>query len=374
MESKRKETSPLRVYVSNDVGCESTHLEGLQVTRFLKLNGHTIVESPEDADFIVLNTCAFLPAHRRRVAERMQSFGELAPEAQIVVMGCAGDIAPELLGGNQTALICGHYDLHRLDRLFRREAPFEGTRYYHWSTQFDRVIISAGRGCVNNCSFCSIKKSTGHVRSRPVASILEDFRAAMAEGHQRFLLAADDLGSYGKDTGSDLPELLSTLGTLDQESSILLANIHPRWYLEYHGSVNAFLSSKHASKWLFLPIQSANQKVLESMNRDYSILAVGNALENLIREVPSIRLYYDILVGYPTETEEAFNDTLSFVMRYPPSYLTISRFSPEKDTPAAQLTPLEPDIVRSRVKWLQTIYGHAVKHNDRVPEGNWGEE
>jgi MiaB/RimO family radical SAM methylthiotransferase len=356
------------------VGCESTHLTGLRVARFLEHNGHQLVESPDEADYIVVNTCAFVSSQRKQVVERLESFARSAPRAEIVIMGCARDIAPGILEGHRTTLKCGLDDLYRLNQLFNRKTPIENTCHYQWSNLFGRVIVPVGRGCVNNCSYCSVKKSTGPARSRAVEAVLDDIRSAVAEGHDRFLLAADDLGSYGQDIRSSLAELLKAVDSLPETFTVLLSNIHPRWFLQYQERIKEFLASPHASKWLFLPIQSANQDVLDAMNRNHSITAVADALEDLSGDVPSVRLYYDIIVGFPTESEESFNDTLKFVMRFPPSCLTISPFSAEKGTPAAELTPLAPEIVRSRVKWLKTIYGHAVKHNDRVSEGNWGEE
>ncbi|MBI4511705.1 MAG: radical SAM protein [Deltaproteobacteria bacterium] len=362
------------VYVGNKVGCESTTLEGLRVINYLLLNGHSVVENPREATHVVLNTCAFLPSHRKAIEERLAGLCAEAPEAQLVVMGCAGAIAPDILLASRPVLVCGHRDLGRLDELFFRLVRFEQTPDYQFQESSERVLVPIGRGCAQRCSYCSIKRSIGAIRSRPVDAIAGDFRRNVAFGKRRFLLAGDDLGSYGLDTGSSLAELLSAIDDIPGEFSVLLGNIHPTWFLEYFGAIKAFLGSPHASKWLFLPIQSADQAVLKAMRRDYPIEKVSSAIEDLRRSVPGVRFYYDIMVGYPTEDDAAFGRTLDFIVRHPASCMTIARFSSEPGTDAADLPTVDPQLIRKRAKELQATYAAAVHLDKSVKIARWGQD
>lgn len=363
-----------RVFVSNAVGCESTELEGLRVLQYLALNGHTITESPREADFIIVNTCAFLQFHRKAIVDRLNTFTKEAPEAQILIMGCIGGIAPEIIDPYHVRLVCGHSDLQKLDSIFLRFVAFNQTPPYSWSKNLNRMLISIGRGCIYNCSFCSIKKSIGFIKSRSVKDIIADFRGNLTAGNTRFLLAGDDLGSYGKDIHSNLPELLGAIDGIEADFSVLLSNIHPAGFLKYFEAISAFLASPHASQWLFLPVQSGNQNVLSSMKRPYSINELSRKLKELGDRVAGIRLYFDIMVGYPTETEEAFNDTLGFIMRHPPSCLMSAPFSHERDTEAARLQPLEDSVVKERVRWLRMMHQVAIQRSNGVPVANWGDD
>lgn len=362
-----------RVFVSNLVGCESTESEGNRVIQYLALNGHTITETPDDVDYIVVNTCAFLQSHRNAIVARMDNFVKQSPSAGMVVMGCVREIAPHILASYPTSLVCGHPDIGRLDSIFLRFVPFSQTPPYNWSKEFNRIVIPVGRGCVYKCSYCSIKKSIGFIKSRSIDAIVADVRGNLAVGNIRFLLAGDDLGSYGKDIHSGLPELLKAIEGIDADFSVLLSNIHPSGFLRYFEPISAFLASAHASKWLFLPIQSANQQVLASMRRNYSMIEVCRRVDELIQRIPTLRFYYDIIIGYPTETEAAFDDTLGVIMRHPPTCMMIAKCSNEEGTEAARLSPIADEIVKERVKRLKNVYRTICAYKG-IPIALWGEE
>ena len=362
-----------RIFVSNLVGCESTASEGNRVSQYLALNGHTITETPDDVDYIVVNTCAFLESHRNAIVTQMDNYIKQYPNAGMVIMGCVREIAPHILTSYPTSLVCGHSDIEKLDSIFFRFVPFNHTPPYNWSKEFNRIVIPVGRGCIYKCSYCSIKKSIGFIKSRSIDAIVADVRSNLAAENVRFLLAGDDLGSYGKDIQSDLPELLKAIDAIDVDFSVLLSNIHPSGFLRYFEPISAFLSSAHASKWLFLPIQSANQQVLASMRRNYSMTEVCRRVDELIQRIPTMRFYFDIIVGYPTETEAAFDDTLGFMMQYPPTCMMIAKFSQEEGTEAARLSPIADDIVKRRVKQLNTVYRTICAYRG-IPNARWGEE
>jgi len=362
-----------KVLVSNQVGCESTELEGNRVTQYLTLNGHTLTESIHEADYIIVNTCAFLRAHRDRIISRLDTFSRES-QARIIVMGCAREIAPRILESYQIALACGHSDLDKLDSIFFQFVPFKQTPPYHWSKNFKRVVISVGRGCVFTCSYCSIKKSIGFIKSRPMPEIIADLQASLASSQRRFLLAADDLGSYGKDCGTNLSELLREIEQIEGDFTVLLSNIHLTWFLKYFDAIMRFLASAHSSKWLFLPMQSGSQCVLTSMRRYYPVQEISQRLTELVRHLPNLRFYFDMIVGYPTESEDDFNQTLSFISKHPPSCLMIAPFSAEEGTLAAKLPSLDEVTIRSRVDWLNIVRRTAIRRENRVPIAHWGEE
>lgn len=362
-----------KVLVSNQVGCESTELEGNRVVHYLALNGHTLTESLEQADYVIVNTCAFLQTHRKRLIRNLESFsGE--SRARVIVMGCAREIAPGILEPHQIALACGHSDLDRLDSIFYQFVPFQHTPPYQWSKNFARLVLSTGRGCTFSCSFCSIKKSIGFIKSRSIREIITDLEINLASNRRQFLLAADDLGSFGKDCGATLPMLLDEIERIEGDFTVLLSNIHPTWFLKYFDAIQHFLVSRHSSKWLFLPIQSGSQAVLTSMRRYYSVQKISDKLSELVRHIPDLRFYFDVIVGYPTESEDDFNQTLGFISKHPPSCLMTAPFSAEEATLASQLTPVDDTTIRSRVEWLNTVHRMAIHRENRVPMAPWGDD
>jgi len=347
-----------KTFVANSVGCESTASEGSRVIDYLKLNGHSVLDRPEQAEYIIVNTCAFVDVQRRQVIERLQSLSDAAPSAKLIIMGCAGDIAPDCLEPYNIDMVLGHYDLDRLDDIFALNVKFNETPTFAKHLTLPNIVIVAARGCVGTCSYCSIKRSTGKVKSRPVDDLLADIRQAMEQGDREFFITGDDLGSYGLDIGETLPSLLNALRDSKLDIKVLLGNINPRWINEYIEDLVAFFESDIASKWIFFPVQSANNEVLEAMGRQYTIEECIESIK-MLQSIQAMKFYYDFIVGFPTETEEAFMETCQFVLDYPPSHGMVASFSPEEGTPAYDLTPLPEKVVKERHKRLAMVYSAA---------------
>ncbi|MDP7038337.1 MAG: radical SAM protein [Myxococcota bacterium] len=362
-----------RIFLSNHVGCELTSHEGLEVKAYLRQNGHQLVNDHTDAEYLIVNTCAFIHSQRKRLRERLRVLEEGAPSAKLIVMGCAKDIAPDIFENSKPMMMLGHDDLHRLDKIFAEEKPFAQSARPHWNPDFQRVVISLGRGCAQFCSFCSIKKSIGNMKSRPIRDIVDDIKLCLSEGHDRFLLSGDDVGCYGVDCGKSLNDLLQAVSSLEGKMNILLGNVHPLFFMKNYAGIRDFLNSPNSSKWFFLSMQSASNKVLFDMKRNHGIEEVRLGLARLQEDVPGLKLNYDIIVGFPTESEKAFNATLKFLKEFPPHAITISPYSHESGTSATEYTELPKVLVQERLNWAYAIYGSALQKKGLRVE-TWGDE
>lgn len=349
-----------KIFISNVVGCESTESEGNRVINYLKLNGHDIVNNPQEAEYIIVNTCAFLEMHRAGIKDRLQNISMDAPHAKIIIMGCVREIAPDILKPFNISTCCGHYDLDRLDDLFANTVKFKETDKFSFSPEVEKIVIVACRGCTGACTYCSIKKSTGSVQSRAEEEIINDIRNAVSYGYNDLFITGDDLGSYGLDLGTDLPSLLTKISQIDLEIRVLLGNINPRWINKYIDDLVSFFKKDLAHKWIFFPIQSANDEVLQSMGRSYTIKECIDSI-NKLSNINDMKFYYDIMVGFPTETDSAFSDTLQFLLNYPPSAGMVATYSPEVGTPAYKLKPLPKKVLKERQKHFNIVY-RAAQH------------
>jgi MiaB/RimO family radical SAM methylthiotransferase len=343
------------VFISNEVGCESTEAEGNRVINYLKLNGHHIVNNPQKAEYIILNTCAFLEIHRARIKDKLQSVLKDAPHAKVIIMGCVREIAEDILKPFNIHKCCGHYDLDRLDDIFANIISFNETDKFSFSQAFEKLVIVASRGCTGACTYCSIKKSTGSVHSRAEKEIINDISNAVNHGYNDFFITGDDLGSYGLDLGTDLSSLLTKISQIDLEIRVLLGNINPKWINKYIDDLASFYEKDLAHKWIFFPIQSANNEVIRSMGRSYTIEECIDSIRKL-SNIKDMKFYYDVMVGFPTETDSDFSDTLKFLLNYPPSDGMVSTYSPETGTPAYKLKPLPKEVLEERRKRLNAVY------------------
>ena len=139
---------------------------GYRVIDYLKLNGHGVLDRPERAEYIIVNTCAFVDVQRRKVMETLQSLSAAAPSAKLIIMGCAGDIAPDCLEPYNIDMVLGHYDLDRLDELFAGKVKFSEIPAFAKHLTLPNIVIVAARGCVGTCSYCSIVHDTVSMNNR----------------------------------------------------------------------------------------------------------------------------------------------------------------------------------------------------------------
>ncbi|MFA6033802.1 MAG: radical SAM protein [Myxococcota bacterium] len=363
-----------KIHLSNSVGCESTMAEGARVETYLKLNGHRLVDDPASADFIVVNTCAFLKVHRERVLKRIRDFNAVAPKARIVVMGCVRDISPRLLDGIPIEMACGHFDINKLDAFFSRKISFESSPSHAFHSSLKKTVVVICRGCSGHCTFCTINRSTGGVKSMTPDRILEVAGEAAANGKHDFIFTGDDVGCYGHDIGLTLPMLLNAAKEGFEGSKIMLGNINPKWFNLYIDELVNFILHPVATQWLFLSVQSASDSVIKAMGRDYSIDETIRNINRLSAVAP-VKFYYDIMCGFPGETETDFKKTLDFIMKYPPSAGMIAAYSPEEGTPAFGMKPHPPEVLNDRMKRLKTVWGAAqylLEQSRPGMVGKWG--
>ena len=169
--------------------------------------------------------------------------------------------------------------------------------------------IKVSTGCPNACSYCAVKISRGELRSKPIDRIVEEFEEGLARGYKEFALLGTDVGAYGRDQGATLVDLLRELVKSKGDYEIRVRNIQPRFLMEMMPELREILRSGKIS-YLSSAAQSGNNRILGLMRRGYRIEDYKEAILTLRREFPRLKIRTQIMVGFPGETEEEFQDTL----------------------------------------------------------------
>lgn len=379
--------------VAFSMGCLRSQLNAGRLVEYFQRNGWTITTQIAKADIVLVGTCGFqqmcedISIRYTAIADRKKP-----PHAPLVVFGCLPGINPKRLSENfaclaltgknssqldeligarvKLAQVEPPHDLKEYERKYREcftcldklIANFELSKRYAGECasvfglpvgnqrlldQFERVFnIKLADGCKEQCSYCAIRLAEGELCSRSEDKILVDLAAGLAEGYQVFNLVGTDVGAWGQDLGTNVADLLGRMVQRPEPFRILFSDFHPRWLVHYFDQLLP-LFVEHPAKFGFLgfPIQSGSDRVLALMRRDYRIAAVEKALVTLQQATPDVRLITHILVGFPGETEEDFEQTLAFVKKVKFERVSLYMYSDRPGTAASNL----PDKVPSKV-------------------------
>ncbi|MCS7129346.1 MAG: MiaB/RimO family radical SAM methylthiotransferase, partial [Candidatus Caldarchaeum sp.] len=214
-------------------------------------------------------------------------------------------------------------------------------------------------------SFCIVPNTRPGYESYPVRMIVDEVRRSLLEGCREVWLTSQDMGSYGTESGRNLlPQLLEAVNNVEGRFYVRVGMMNPI-YLNpiLNQLVDAYLGAK-MFKFLHLPVQSGSDKVLKDMNRGHTSQMFLKIVEKFREKIPETTLATDIIVGYPTEEGEDFEQTLRLVERVKPSVVNISRYFPRPDTPAENLKQLKPEVVARRVAALKQLVEEVQLNNN----------
>ncbi|XP_017149118.1 threonylcarbamoyladenosine tRNA methylthiotransferase [Drosophila miranda] len=230
-------------------------------------------------------------------------------------------------------------------------------------------IISINTGCLNQCTYCKTKHARGDLASYPPEEIVDRARQSFAEGCCEIWLTSEDTGAYGRDIGSSLPELLWKLVEVIPEHCMLRVGMtNPPYILEHLEEVAKVLQHPRVYAFLHVPVQSGSDSVLGEMKREYCRKDFEHVVDFLRERVPGVTIATDIICGFPTETEEDFEETMTLCGRYRFPSLFINQFFPRPGTPAAKMERIPANLVKKRTKRLTDLFYSYEPYAQRVGE------
>ncbi len=337
---------------------------------FLEKNGHQIVNDPIQADRILFWTCGFRQDVADASLDTLEYFENNRP-GSVVALGCLPGILREKISERFSGTIIPWRDEPRmLEELFGRKgfsftrcepvfaehaicSDIETYRHEHpqenvtFHDQFAKLVIS--EGCPFDCAYCTERLAFPPYRSITLEKIQEATRQLVKAEQKRIALTADCLGAYGQDFGYSLPVLIRSLHNLEGEMVFALNNLHPIHFLQFREEFEEFIQ-KGWIEHINLPIQSASDQVLAKMERGYTRVELEEMKDTLNR-LGFTAFDTHVIVGFPGETEEDFDQTISFILNLHPRYILLSRYY---ESPAAQsallLEKVPLEVVKKRIE------------------------
>uniref|UniRef100_M4BZB9 Threonylcarbamoyladenosine tRNA methylthiotransferase n=1 Tax=Hyaloperonospora arabidopsidis (strain Emoy2) TaxID=559515 RepID=M4BZB9_HYAAE len=234
-------------------------------------------------------------------------------------------------------------------------------------------IIPLSTGCLGACTYCKTRHARGKLGSYTVEAIVSRAQSVIKEGVTEIWLSSEDTGAYGIDLGTDLPTLLRKLLEVVPDGVMLRVGMtNPPYILDHLDAIAEVLQHDRVYSFLHVPVQSGSDDVLLAMNREYTAGEFRRVADELLAKVPDLTLATDIICGFPTETEEHFDETMELVEKYRFHIMNISQFYPRPGTPAAKMKRVPTQVVKNRSRKLTKLfetfepYTHLVNTTQKV--------
>lgn len=356
---------------THSYGCQQNVSDGEKINGMLAQMGFDFTDDPEKADFVLYNTCAVRENAENRVfgnVGALKHCKERNPNMIIAVCGC-------MVQQEQVAerfkqkypfvdMVFGTHVLHRFPELLytvyeKGKRIFclpesDGVIAEHLPVKRDSRIkasVPIMYGCNNFCTYCIVPFVRGRERSRESDEIISEVKELIESGYKEVLLLGQNVNSYGKGTEVGFAELLRRLDSLDGEFRISFMTSHPKDCT--HELIDVIADSRHISWHLHLPVQCGSDRILKLMNRHYDIAHYRELVEYARSRIPGLQLTTDIIVGFPGETYEDFNETLNLMkeVRFDSAFTFI--YSKRTGTKAAEMD--DPISEEEKGKWFREL-------------------
>jgi len=373
--------------------CEKRRCDAKKFSKYFYENKFNIVNDPADADYIVFVTCAFLDIKIEECLEIIKKLQKY--KGELIVAGCLPEIAKKQMREVFDGKTISTKDMDQIDEIFKEHKtklkklddehttfdnynPFGISkepvgivkrliaesktinRFYKYFQKIimekfrsiseiapfdiffrrsiERYVLIISRGCVHNCSYCGIRKAVGELKSKPLDECLKEFKQGLAQGYKLFSFQADDIGIYGLDIGSSLPELLNKITKIKGDYQISLHDTHPRWLVKYIDELEPIFKRKKI-KEILVSTQSGSKRILKLMRRTGDKDEIIKTMHRMKKADPDLAIGVELIIGFPSETEEDFQETLDLLKRVKYGQGNIFAYSPTVDTDALKIEP-----------------------------------
>ena len=360
-------------------GCQQNEADSEKLSGMLLDMGYELCAAPEEADIILVNTCAIREHAEQRALSIVGQYKHLKaarPDLIIGVCGCMvtqphrrDDIKfrypyVDFVFGTSSVhrlpqLICERRDQNK--RLFCPQEPYriaEGIPQHRESTY--RAWVSVMYGCNNFCSYCIVPYVRGRERSRRPEDVIREVRGLIEDGYRDITLLGQNVNSYGKDLegGVNFASLLDTLARLPGDFVLRFMTSHPKD--ASRELIDVMAAHPKIARHFHLPLQAGSDRILKAMNRHYDTERYLSIVSYMREKIPDIAITSDIIVGFPGESEEDFEATLRMlqIIRFDMIYSFI--YSPRKGTPAAEMEgQIPPEVQKER-------FGRLLELQNRI--------
>lgn len=362
------------------LGCKLNQVESSAILEQFRSQGYAVVPFGDVSDVVIINTCTVTEqadVECRKLARRVQREN---PEAILAVTGCYAQLQPqELASIDGVRGVFGTAEKHTIaahvETMARLESPLIAVDETHDDMDFipasytndgrTRAFLKLQDGCDYSCSFCTIPKARGGSRSMPFVDIEDRLEQIEEQSYAELVLTGVNLGEYHANTGERFVDVLRLIDARPRPFRVRISSIEPNTVRD--SVLEAIAQSSSVCPHLHIPLQSGSATILRNMRRRYTPSSYASLVERIQQRISQCTLGIDVIVGFPGETDELFEETYSFLENIPFTYLHVFTYSERADTPAAVMLDSVPRNVRrartARLRALSEVRKRAAAVN-----------
>ena len=359
-------------------GCSASFADSEMISGLIVNGGHTLAENSSESDLNLVVTCSVKDATANKMIYRIKQL----KSKPLVVAGClpkaeqttvekfsenASMLGPNSLGktlsvinstlNGKRAIALEDTDLSKVGLPKVRLNPTVG-------------IVEIATGCMSECTFCQTKLSKGDLTSFRIGDIVRQVSTEIKDGCKEIWLSSTDNGCYGLDIGTDLPNLVDAVSEISLDFKIRVGMMNPMYMPRIRDNLLKSFENDKVYKFLHIPVQSGNDKVLNDMKRGHTARTFRDAVEKFRKKFPNFTISTDIIVGFPSEKVSDFEDTVELLEETRPDVVNLSKYSQRPGTDAATWKQIDVREVRRRSKEIYDL-SRKISHENNQKWIGW---
>jgi len=353
-------------------GCSASFADSEMISGLILNGGHTLADNASDSDLNIVVTCSVKDSTANKMMYRINSL----KSKPLIVAGCLPKAEKETIEKfSENASLLGPNSLGKTLQMVNstlngiKQIALEDSDLSKVGLPKVRLnpavgIVEIANGCMSECTFCQTKISKGDLNSYRLGDIVRQVQTEIKEGCKEVWLTSTDNGCYGLDIGTDLPSLVNAVVEIPDEFMIRVGMMNPMYMPRIKEKLIESFDNDKVFKFLHIPVQSGSDKVLHDMKRGHTAGTYREIVSKVKERFSDFTISTDVIVGFPTETEEDFQKTVSLLDETKPDVVNLSKYSARPGTGAAELKQLDAAEVKRRSKIIfEQISKLSMKSN-----------
>ena len=354
-------------------GCSASFSDSEMISGLIVNGGHTLAENSQDSDLNLIVTCSVKDSTATKMVHRIKE----SNSKPLVVAGCLPKAEQKTVEKfAENASLLGPNSIGKTLEVIK--STLNGTKIVALQdSDISKVglpkirlnnaigIVEIASGCMSECTFCQTKLAKGELQSYRIGDIVRQINTELSDGCQEIWLTSTDNGCYGFDIDSDLPELVNAVSDIPEKFFIRIGMMNPMYMPRIRNNLLKSFESNKVFKFLHVPVQCGSDKVLNDMKRGHTAQTFRDVVEKFRAKFEKFTISTDVIVGFPTETEEDFEKTLDLLQETKPDIVNLSRYSQRPGTDAAEMKQIDVLQVKKRSKIAYQLISKISEENNQ---------
>ena len=354
-------------------GCSASFADSEMISGLIVNGGHTLAEDPSESDLNLIVTCSVKDATATKMVHRIKE----SQTKPLVVAGCLPKAERHTVEKfAQNASLMGPNSIGKTLQVI--ETTLNGSKVVALEdTDLSKVgipkvrlnpavgIVEIASGCMSECTFCQTKLAKGDLQSYRIGDITRQIKQELADGCKEVWLSSTDNGCYGLDIGEDLSSLITQVVQIPEDFRIRIGMMNPMYMPRIRDNLLKSFENGKVFRFLHVPVQSGSNEVLNNMKRGHTVETFKDVVRRFRSKFELFTISTDIIIGYPTETKENFEETINLLKETTPDIVNISRYSRRPGTLAAEMPQIDVTEIKRRSKQATELINKISLENNK---------